>query len=61
MRRLWILAAAALPLLVALTGCEQMPGARAEADPPLRPSAVLDFHTLYSQNCQACHGTAGQN
>ncbi|HZZ40141.1 MAG TPA: cytochrome c [Acidobacteriaceae bacterium] len=60
MRR-WIIAAAALPLLLALAGCEQMPGARAEAHPPLRPDRILDFHTLYNQNCQACHGADGQN
>jgi cytochrome c oxidase cbb3-type subunit 3 len=56
-----IVAAAALPLLIALSGCEQMPGARAEAHPPTRPDQVLDFHTLYDQNCQSCHGARGQN
>jgi mono/diheme cytochrome c family protein len=61
MRRPWIVASAALPVLLALSGCGQMPGARAEAHPPVRPDQVLDFHTLYSQNCQACHGSAGQN
>jgi len=61
MRPLPILAAVALPLLLALTGCSQMPGATAEAHPPLRPDQVLDFHTLFEQNCQACHGAGGQN
>jgi cytochrome c oxidase cbb3-type subunit 3/ubiquinol-cytochrome c reductase cytochrome c subunit len=60
MRPLW-LAAAAVPFLIALAGCSQLPGATAEAHPPLRPEQVLDFHTLYNQNCQACHGTGGQN
>lgn len=59
--RLTLIAAAALPFLLALAGCSQLPGARAEAHPPLRPDQVLDFHTLYSRNCQACHGAGGQN
>ena len=45
--------AAALP-----GGCGHAPG-----DPPkpiVRPTAVSDFATLYSQNCAACHGTNGQ-
>jgi cytochrome c oxidase cbb3-type subunit III len=28
---------------------------------PLRPEDVVDFRTLYSQNCSACHGENGQN
>jgi cytochrome c oxidase cbb3-type subunit 3/ubiquinol-cytochrome c reductase cytochrome c subunit len=27
----------------------------------LRPDQVLDFPTLYAQNCQACHGASGRN
>ncbi|MGA8532295.1 MAG: c-type cytochrome [Acidobacteriaceae bacterium] len=61
MRRLPILAAASFAFLLVLTGCGQLPGATAEAHAPLRPDQVLDFHTLYSQNCQACHGAGGQN
>ncbi|MGA7523324.1 MAG: cytochrome c [Acidobacteriaceae bacterium] len=62
MRRAPIAAAAVLPLLIALAGCPQMPGAaRAEAHAPIPPSENLDSHTLFEQNCQACHGTGGQN
>lgn len=50
-----------LPLLLVLAGCGRLPGARAEAEPPARPEDVLDFHTLYSTNCQACHGANGHN
>lgn len=50
-----------LPLAAALTGCGRMPGARAEADSPARPQDVLDFHALYSTNCEACHGANGHN
>jgi mono/diheme cytochrome c family protein len=50
--------AMALPLLFALAGCSRMPEATVEAPAP-RPEAVLDFHALYSANCQACHGVNG--
>jgi mono/diheme cytochrome c family protein len=46
----------ALPLVLA--GCSRVPGASVEAPAP-RPEAVMDFHTLYSANCQACHGANG--
>ena len=39
MRRLWI-AAAAVPLLMTVAGCSQLPGATAEAHPPSRPEQV---------------------
>ncbi|MGB9031897.1 MAG: c-type cytochrome [Acidobacteriaceae bacterium] len=50
-----------LPLVLALAGCGRLPGATAEADSPARPEDVLGFHTLYSANCQACHGANGHN
>lgn len=53
--------AAAFPLLFALAGCGSMPGAHGADQPPPRPEQVLDFHTLFEQNCQACHGAGGQN
>jgi cytochrome c oxidase cbb3-type subunit III len=49
---------ALLPLVLALVGCSRMPEATVETPAP-RPEAVLDFHTLYSANCQACHGVGG--
>lgn len=62
MRRLPMAASAVLALLLALTGCDKMPGAAsAEAPPPMPPSQNLDFHSLYQENCQACHGVDGQN
>jgi cytochrome c oxidase cbb3-type subunit 3 len=48
----------ALPMLFALAGCSRMTEATVEAPAP-RPEAVLDFHTLYGANCQACHGVGG--
>jgi cytochrome c oxidase cbb3-type subunit 3/ubiquinol-cytochrome c reductase cytochrome c subunit len=58
-----------LPLLLACsltlpsTGCKDAPGkpkpgADAESQ---RPDQVLDFASLYQQNCVACHGQNGQN
>lgn len=54
----WVLL---LPLTIALAGCGHLQGARAEAKTPERPEDVLDFHALYSANCQACHGANGHN
>jgi len=52
---------AALPFLLALAGCAPWPGATSNVQPPPRPNQVLDFNTLFEQNCQACHGAGGQN
>ncbi|HEX4065548.1 MAG TPA: c-type cytochrome [Acidobacteriaceae bacterium] len=51
---------ALLPFALALGGCTQMPG-YPKAGPPIPPDKITDFHTLFSQNCQACHGAGGQN
>ncbi len=40
-------------------GCGRAPGY--PPNPILRPTAITDFATLYSQNCAACHGPNGQN
>jgi len=40
-------------------GCDRLPGKPGPADLPLRPSNVLDFATLYSENCAGCHGPNG--
>ncbi len=51
--------AAALLLLAVLTGCRTAPGKPGPADVAARPEQVLDFPTLYRQNCSACHGDRG--
>lgn len=50
----------AVPLILALAGCGGVSGTVAEGPPP-RPEQVVDFKTLYNQNCRACHGENGQN
>lgn len=45
---------AALPI-----GCGRAPGY--PPNPPVRPTQVTDFATLYRQNCSACHGADGQD
>lgn len=68
MRLRSLMAAAALPLSLAcslgslaLSGCSRLPGAKAAEATYTRPDEITDFHTLYAQNCQACHGAGGQN
>lgn len=46
--------------LAALSGCGGVSGTISEG-PPSRPEQILDFKTLYNQNCRACHGENGQN
>jgi cytochrome c oxidase cbb3-type subunit 3/ubiquinol-cytochrome c reductase cytochrome c subunit len=45
---------------VAATGCNHFPGKPGPEPEVPRPEHVLDFNTLYSQNCAACHGTGGK-
>jgi mono/diheme cytochrome c family protein len=45
--------------VLAFTGCNSLPG-RAGDDPVLRPSQVLDFNTLFKENCSGCHGAEGR-
>jgi mono/diheme cytochrome c family protein len=44
---------------VAMTGCGHLLG---RPGPEVtRPDQILDFATLYKQNCSACHGADGKN
>jgi mono/diheme cytochrome c family protein len=51
--------AAALALVS--TGCNDAPGKPKVASEVANPDQVLDFATLYGQNCAACHGDHGKN
>ena len=52
-------AALAASLAMLLAGCRNPPGYPGPA--PVRPSEVVDFASLYGQNCAACHGANGKN
>jgi len=55
--------ACVLSLLVVigtLCGCNNLPGRPKPGPAVPRPDQVLDFETLYSQNCAGCHGNDGQ-
>jgi cytochrome c oxidase cbb3-type subunit 3/ubiquinol-cytochrome c reductase cytochrome c subunit len=43
------------------TGCKDAPGKPKPWSETARPDQVLDFATLYAQNCAACHGDRGTN
>lgn len=45
-------------LLLAVAGCSRLPGAR-KIETVERPDAVVNFATLYGQNCAGCHGDHG--
>lgn len=46
---------------VAALGCSRIPGRPGPGPEVLRPEQVLDFPTLYKQNCAGCHGVTGKN
>jgi cytochrome c oxidase cbb3-type subunit 3 len=52
----WIVALA----LLALTGCDAMPGRPRQSDRPTLPSEVTAFTVLYGQYCAGCHGADGR-
>jgi cytochrome c oxidase cbb3-type subunit III len=50
-----------LVLCMTVFGCGQLPGHPKPGPEVPRPEAVLDFKTLYVQNCSGCHGDQGMN
>jgi cytochrome c oxidase cbb3-type subunit 3 len=46
--------------IVALAGCDAMPGRPRPADQPTLPSQVMGFAELYGQFCAGCHGADGR-
>jgi mono/diheme cytochrome c family protein len=59
MRFLFILGAVGVSAL-GLCGCANAPGRPVPGDLPIAPSEILDFSTLYQQNCAGCHGAEGK-
>ena len=47
-------------LALVATGCSSLPGHPAPGPEVPRPDEILDFNTLYAQNCSACHGAEGK-
>jgi cytochrome c oxidase cbb3-type subunit III len=48
-------------LLLAVVGCSRLPGTPKPGVEVPTPDSIMDFATLYSQNCAGCHGNNGQN
>jgi mono/diheme cytochrome c family protein len=46
--------------LTLLSGCSSPPGQPQKGSETPAPNEVLEFGTLYSDNCAACHGTEGK-
>jgi cytochrome c oxidase cbb3-type subunit 3/ubiquinol-cytochrome c reductase cytochrome c subunit len=45
---------------IGITGCRAAPGKPEPGSEAKRPDQVLDFPTLYKENCSACHGEQGR-
>ncbi len=52
------LCALTLSALFVLAGCSRVRGAASEPE-IVRPEALVDYPTLYKDNCAACHGATG--
>lgn len=48
-------------LLLAVTGCTRLPGQPGPGVEVPNPDSVMNFATLYGQNCTGCHGEQGKN
>lgn len=58
-RGVWLIFIAVATALF-LSGCSGAPGDPANDPEVLPPQDVLDFSTLFSQNCAGCHGAEGK-
>jgi cytochrome c oxidase cbb3-type subunit III len=55
----YLCALTALSMML-LSGCSSPPGQPRKASEILAPSEVMEFRTLYAENCAGCHGTEGR-
>src|SRR6266481_2497696 len=60
MKALTIVLFVAALLFFAICGCNSAPGRPTAESEVLRPGKVLNFATLYGQNCAGCHGEQGR-
>jgi cytochrome c oxidase cbb3-type subunit III len=60
MSRIPYLPAIAVLLLALFSACSTPNGQPQKGSEPLAPNQVMDFGTLYEQNCAACHGAEGR-
>jgi mono/diheme cytochrome c family protein len=60
MSRITYLSALAVLPLVLLSACSTPNGQPQKGSEPVAPNQVVDFSTLYAQNCSACHGADGR-
>jgi cytochrome c len=51
--------AAALAVMLS-TGCGTPHGQPLKGSETIAPNEILDFETLYAENCAGCHGTKGR-
>ncbi|SRR5713101_2193181 len=60
MRRSAFIFVALTLLSITVCGCNSAPGRPTGGSEVLRPNEVLEFDTLYQQNCAGCHGSQGK-
>jgi mono/diheme cytochrome c family protein len=60
MSRIPYLSAFAVLSLVLFSACSSPHGQPQKGSEPVAPNQVVDFGTLYAQNCAACHGADGR-
>jgi cytochrome c oxidase cbb3-type subunit 3 len=60
MSRISYLSAFAILSLALLSACSTPHGEPQKGSEPVAPNQVVDFDTLYAQNCAGCHGAEGR-
>ena len=60
MSRIPYLSAFAVLALLLLSACSTPHGQPRKGSEPLAPNQVVDFGTLYAENCAGCHGAEGR-
>jgi cytochrome c oxidase cbb3-type subunit 3 len=60
MSRIPLLAAFTVFVLVFLSACGTPNGQPQRGSEPVAPNQIVDFGTLYAQNCTGCHGAEGR-